>query len=127
MELGNIPASETVSYVKDAVIVIAVVSPTLAGLTGVLIGQIQRAELRRGLRCLLMLILGAVFGLAWVTTTNSIDWLLSPGTLSHSGIATGFAVQIGLFMGAAALFWVFAGSKDRRTAVREGRKKETGD
>jgi hypothetical protein len=93
-------------FVREAMIAVAAASPVLAGLTGVVMGQVWSYKLGRFLNLFFILFFVDTLILVFLAARGAIDWLLAPDFEDYWQPATLFSVQLGLFLGALVVLWI---------------------
>jgi hypothetical protein len=93
-------------YEKELMMAILTASTALAGLTGVVIGQIVQSGLATKIKFWLKVPLIFSFLLALLAVMYAISWLISPSDLDRLVSLHCFAGQLSLFSGVSATFWL---------------------
>ena len=93
-------------YEKELMMAILTAATALAGLSGVVIGQIAQSSLSDKAKFGLKVALICTFLLAILAVAAAIDWLSSPERADKLVAIISFGVQLCVFSGAAAAFWL---------------------
>jgi hypothetical protein len=93
-------------YDKELMIAILAASTTLAGLTGVVIGQIRQSKLTVRSRFCFSGLLVITFVFAGIAIARAINWLSSPEDWESQEARCYFEIQLVLFLVVATAFWL---------------------
>jgi len=93
-------------YDKELMMAVLTASTALAGLTGVVIGQIVQSGLVNRMKFWLRIPLIFSFLLAILAVTYAIAWFTSPSDLDKVVSLLLFAGQLVLFSAVSATFWL---------------------
>lgn len=93
-------------YEKELMMAILTAATALAGLSGVVIGQIVQSKLPAKVRYRLKLPLIFTFLLAILAVSAAIDWLSSPEDADKLAAIIFFGAQLTVFSGVVTAFWV---------------------
>jgi len=95
-------------YEKELMMAIIISSTTLVGLEGVVIGQIMQSNLSYKIMNRYKAVLLPIFVLAVIAIIFAISWFISPIPTTKLVAVRIFAIQISMFSGAVAAFWIRA-------------------
>lgn len=93
-------------YDKELMMAILTAATALAGLSGVVIGQIAQSSLSTKVRFRLKLVLVFTFLLAILAVASAINWFSSPEHIDKLVAVSSFGAQLIVFSGAVAVFWL---------------------
>lgn len=94
-------------FLKEVMMAIIVAATTLAGLTGIVIGQISQSKFEKQLKKAFRLALVASFILATTAVIFAIGWLVSPSDMKREAVTSLFGAQLITFSVTTATFWLF--------------------
>jgi len=94
-------------FLKEVMMAIIVAATTLAGLAGVVIGQISQSKLDKQLKRAFRLALVVSFIVATSAVIVAISWLVSPSDMKREAATSLFGAQLITFSVTTATFWLF--------------------
>lgn len=118
MDLGNVTASETVSYVPELMMAIVVASAALCGLIGVIMGQVIQSQASPRERKSLIEWLSITLVLGVAAITFGYAWFSTPSTSKELGATISFGLHIWAFLILSSRFYL-------REARRQDAKRDS--